>query len=434
MPKIAVVVFDTLRKDTFDKFFEWLPGHHYHNVYSTANYTLPAHASMFSGRYPSEVGCHARSENSPLPEASIIDILNSEGYHTISLSENILLNSSELLNQFDELERLGPAKLSSGEIFPWKEEVSNVDYPSPLKEGLLFMKLLQSQYENLLSLKMGYRIWKNTHSEGIDDLISYLSKAKIEDDTFAFINLMTVHDPYYMGESGGDFTHPPPYTSAEQAEGYKTRYKKSANFLSGKYKDVYLLLQSEFDHIITLSDHGEVFGEYEFHTKRLMQHYYGIFPEITQIPIVIQSMKEEITRDPSDPASILEVYNTILDIIGKKEYYHGNSLFEKAETPYLIEHHGIRQGSQSYLERNKVPKDIIEEYDEYLRGVVTSSGYHYEMGSNVTSNDPEEKVGEKKLDKMFSQEIIRNDSKKTNDHIDRNDDNVKQHLKELGYL
>lgn len=56
MTNVAVVVLDTLRKDTFDEHFDWLTGRWYDRAYSTSHRTVPAHASLFTGQYASEVG------------------------------------------------------------------------------------------------------------------------------------------------------------------------------------------------------------------------------------------------------------------------------------------------------------------------------------------------------------------------------------------
>ncbi len=61
-PDIALVVLDTLRKDYFEEEFEWLhsTGTYFDNGWSTSHWTIPAHASLFSGRYACEIGTGAK--------------------------------------------------------------------------------------------------------------------------------------------------------------------------------------------------------------------------------------------------------------------------------------------------------------------------------------------------------------------------------------
>jgi arylsulfatase A-like enzyme len=58
---VAIVVLDTLRKDAFDREFDWLPGRRFSAAYSTGSWTVPAHASLFAGKYPSELGVHSKN-------------------------------------------------------------------------------------------------------------------------------------------------------------------------------------------------------------------------------------------------------------------------------------------------------------------------------------------------------------------------------------
>lgn len=56
MGNIALVVLDTLRKDLFDAHFGWMPGERFEHAWSTTHWTAAAHASLFTGLYPSEAG------------------------------------------------------------------------------------------------------------------------------------------------------------------------------------------------------------------------------------------------------------------------------------------------------------------------------------------------------------------------------------------
>ena len=42
---VAIVVLDTLRKDTFDRYFEWVEGTVFDNAYSTSHWTVLTHVS-----------------------------------------------------------------------------------------------------------------------------------------------------------------------------------------------------------------------------------------------------------------------------------------------------------------------------------------------------------------------------------------------------
>lgn len=56
---VATVVLDTLRKDAFERHFEWLSERRFDTVWSPSHLTVPVHGSLFTGCYPSETGVHA---------------------------------------------------------------------------------------------------------------------------------------------------------------------------------------------------------------------------------------------------------------------------------------------------------------------------------------------------------------------------------------
>ncbi|MGC9108627.1 MAG: alkaline phosphatase family protein, partial [Infirmifilum sp.] len=61
-PNIVLIVLDTLREDHAQGLepLTQLGFVKYENVYAPAPWTLPSHASMFTGLYPSEHGIHER--------------------------------------------------------------------------------------------------------------------------------------------------------------------------------------------------------------------------------------------------------------------------------------------------------------------------------------------------------------------------------------
>jgi arylsulfatase len=45
MASVAVVVLDTLRYDTFEEAFDWLPGRRFTQAYAPSHWTIPVHGS-----------------------------------------------------------------------------------------------------------------------------------------------------------------------------------------------------------------------------------------------------------------------------------------------------------------------------------------------------------------------------------------------------
>ena len=81
-PNVAVVVLDTLRRDRFREYFDWLPGQFYSRAFSTSHWTVPAHASLFTGKYGSELGVTAKSPSLDCDEITLPEALSAAGYRT----------------------------------------------------------------------------------------------------------------------------------------------------------------------------------------------------------------------------------------------------------------------------------------------------------------------------------------------------------------
>lgn len=60
-PNVAIVLLDTLRRDSSDEHFDWLPGGRYKSTWSTSHWTVPAHGTLFTGKYPTETGVRIKS-------------------------------------------------------------------------------------------------------------------------------------------------------------------------------------------------------------------------------------------------------------------------------------------------------------------------------------------------------------------------------------
>lgn len=82
MTNIALVVLDTLRYDSFEDYFDWLPGTRFDNAWSTSHWTVPVHASLFTGKYASEVGIYAGAQTFDCEEPLLAERLSKAGYMT----------------------------------------------------------------------------------------------------------------------------------------------------------------------------------------------------------------------------------------------------------------------------------------------------------------------------------------------------------------
>lgn len=396
MTDIALVVLDTLRKDAFDEYFDWLPGRRFENAYSTANWTVPAHASLFTGRYASEVGVHAKHTTLDCPEPTLAEQLREKGYNTRAYSANTNVSGhfdfDRGFSDFRVPERF--EHLSDDGLFDWRAFNRGTTSTGIRKYLKAVVECIQSDSATVPSLIAGFRAVRDKGGSGVEyggtkEAIEEVKSMPHTDDEFLFLNLMEAHEPYEV---------PPEYTNVDDVvltqavgdityetvdgESVRTAYDDCARYLSDIYAELFERLQERFDYVITLSDHGEMLGEYE-----AWGHEHGVYPQLTNVPLVISG--PDLTGEVERPVSLLDVHETVLNLA---EVDHSDSdgtslLSEIPKRSYLTEYLGLTSWSERKLEEVQAT-GRLDQYDRHLRGFVSESGeYGFETIGGVESGD-----------------------------------------------
>lgn len=127
-PNVALVVLDTVRKDIFDDYFDWVPGRRFENAWAPSHWTVPVHASLFGGKYASELGVNAKNTVLDCPEAVLAERLSREGYRTRAFCSNPNISPAfEFDRGFDEFDGGWRLKAFDPEIFDWQGYRSEAD-------------------------------------------------------------------------------------------------------------------------------------------------------------------------------------------------------------------------------------------------------------------------------------------------------------------
>ena len=276
---IALVVLDSVRKDVFDKYFDWLPGIRFENAYSTGNYSIPAHGSLFGGRYPSELGVHAKSQVLDCPESVLAERLRDSGYRTRAYSANALIGPEFGFDRgFDEFNLRWNLSDSIPEFFPWREELTGdntsiLDYPRAVMNCVL-----DSNSNSLQSIKRAFDIY-SYNDEGASEALKFLDTIDFGDSEFLFLNLMEAHWPYWGEAEFLTYNDNPVDANSETIPGgdinlfaHREGYNEWVAYLSKMYKQILDRLLNDFEYIVTIADHGDLFGEHG-----AKAHYYGLF-------------------------------------------------------------------------------------------------------------------------------------------------------------
>lgn len=383
-PNIALVVLDTLRKDAFDEFFDWLPGRRFERAYSTSHWTVPAHGTLFTGKYPSETNVHSKSVEFTPSTPILADELGDRGYSTYGYSANV--NVSPLWG-FDEgfdtfQTTLETGRFLSQEDFDWDTYIRTHE-PGALRFLNSIKKVAKSDTSFLRSLRNGLEL-KFHDSPIINNLIytpadtgassfyNLISATNFDNPSFVFCNLTESHTPYKIPNTyrTGEPVQPTGLTDtlneSPDAEAARRSYNDTCRYLSDQYQQIFEELISKFDYVITLSDHGELFGEHGY-----WEHEWGVYPELTHVPLVISGTNVDTTTD-GRLVSLTDVYQIILDLAsGKRDFDIPNHEYIFAEC------HGLPDGPKSRMESGPYSSTAIEKYDQAYVASATESTYVY---------------------------------------------------------
>jgi arylsulfatase len=386
MASVALVVLDTLRKDYFEKHFDWLPGARFDRCLATSNWTIPTHASLFTGRYASEVGTYARSTDLVTDYPTLGDVTTD---HTSRFySANPQMGYFEgWTDSYDDV--MSPWEIKqpdSTHLVDWDQFAVTCNETGVRR----YFEALRTAYRHdgptLRSLKKGYEASMLDRTDA-DDSGARAIRDRLRDtafgsDEFVFINLMEAHSPY---------TPPEPYRTVEEdinpvfadrwAETPPDRsvarqaYDDAVRYLSDAYEEIHEQLTQAVDYVVTVADHGELLGDHGH-----WNHVHGLYPELTHVPLVVSGADvPEATTE--SVVSLLDVHRTVAELLGiaDKTESRGRSLLSSiASEPQYTEFHGLPQWIQGQLESRGVAAKY-ETYNRPLYGVRTANGdYGYQ--------------------------------------------------------
>lgn len=370
---------DTLRYDSFKSYFQWLDGIEFTQAYSTSHWTVPVHASLFTGQYASNVGVTGQSPTLDCKEQTLAEDFQRAGFRTRCLSANAQLNQYDGWERgFDEFVRTPNLGRTDDHIFDWGRHIQTTT-PGIRRNLSGVSRCIIEEVDTIRSLKYGYQLYrKPKYDGGLDAVCRRVASTDFGQDEFLFINLMETHTPYHppLGEEKGVTV-----VIAEALAGMvdnptqiREAYERSVRYLAREYRNLFQELSTEFDYVVTLSDHGELLGEYG-----LWNHSIGIHPELVRIPVVISGQGVE-PEQRTEPVNVLDIHQTIASLADISVESMGRNLNESPESrELLVESHGLLPFHRDQFERYDVPIAEFERWTSPLFGFVdTDSSYCYE--------------------------------------------------------
>lgn len=446
MVRIALVVLDTLRKESFDRHFDWVPGLRFEQAWSHSSWTVPAHGALFTGSYPRETGVYAKSQRLDYEQPVLAERLSAHGFSTRAFSANAFVAPPfDFDRGFDTFETTWRGQRHDERIFDWGDFISRTRDKGPSRYLNALYECVVSDVETIPSLKNG--LYMKARDWGIDSLggandgasaaLQFIRSTEFDDEEFFYLNLMEAHSPYKPPETFR--TVDPQVTPGIQgtieneegleSAGIEQAYEDSAEYLSHAYRDIFEELAADFDYVITMSDHGESFG-----TDGVWGHCHGIHPELVHVPLCLYQGTDE-KRSCAATVGVVDVYETIVEIAGiSSTRRHGEPLHEDPTSrPQLIERFGLLPGHIRNLRSAGFEESEIERYDAELSGIaLPNDGYGWETRNGFETEGTLEDEAALR-DRLADLTGALDDRGTETAEESEVDDSVKRRLERLGY-
>ena len=331
----------------------------YEHAVSPAQWTIPAHASMFSGEYPS-THLTTQSGHSLDPYfRTLAEWLSVADYRRIGFCNNPLVGviDNGLKRGFETFYNYGgafpsiPAREAKGIVASlskgWErytQLLRRISYPIQNAVARSEKVLNFSLNPIFVPLWTSLANFKGNTARSIEDVTTYLEK-KVRQDKFdkhfVFVNLMETHLPFTPPESF--VSRFVPYLKTEHAARdfmrvYNTKALRWLLPMEEPFSELEFRTLSDFydaevayqDHllenllielntpyhqentmVIIVADHGEMLGEHQF-----MGHSFRVFQELVQVPLVIRYPGGPQGRRVPDVISTNQLFHTVLDFSG----------------------------------------------------------------------------------------------------------------------
>lgn len=364
-PNILLIILDTLRRDrlaayghtrqtspAFDRFAQ--DSTLFERAIAPAQWTIPAHCSIFTGLYPSAHGVTQGNGRLSGMHPTLAEILQVEGYHTIGFCNNPLVGvlDNGLQRGFNEFYNYAGAA---------------VNRPHNTRRGALrgylqrrwrrFARPTQNRFAesdwlfrvslNPLLVPLWTRFVNYTgHTENsIGDLMDYWRRHQAggaDRPLFAFLNLMGAHLPYRPPQDYLDRVAPGTrhdrhayrFMSRFNAEAARWASPTDPPLQDWEQQVLYDFYDAEVLHqdyhlgrlldalreggvlantvVIIAADHGESHGDHNF-----FGHSFVVYQELVHVPLLIRYPDHfPAGGRVQTTVSTRRIFHTVLDLVG----------------------------------------------------------------------------------------------------------------------
>lgn len=363
-PNILLVILDTLRRDRLSLYGHERPtspalddfstgATRYERAISAAQWTIPSHASMFTGLYPSSHNLTQANGALSGMFPTIAEILRGSGYHTAAFCNNPLVGvlNNGLQRGFEQFYNYAsavPHRPGDARKHPLRRAFTRRFRPFARKIGNQF-----AQNENLFRVALNpvfvpvwtkYINFKGSTPNTISDVIDYWQAHQAggsDKPLFGFVNLMGAHLPYQPPRPYLDRVAPGLYRDKAVMR-FMTRFNADAAAWASPndpplqdweqhalhaFYDAEIAYQDEqlgrllswletsgtLDNTVVMiaADHGEGHGDHE-----MFGHGFVVNQELVHVPLIIRGEPFAPGAVDHTNLSTRRLFHTMLDLAG----------------------------------------------------------------------------------------------------------------------
>jgi len=426
----------------------------YENATTSAVWTLPSHATFFTGVFPSKHGCHGKHYHLDTPYVTLAELLSSRGYDTVCATANSWISEATGLTRgFETL------------IATWWRHVPRWRalwrWVPPFLKGIARHFFYAYRYDDgARQLNAEIKEWVTRHCAEDKGRPFFMFVNYIEPhmryrapEPYRFMYLpegITSKEALNVNQDLVSYVTGETPMSARDFEVLEALYDGEIRYLDFRLQEIFDLLgqQGILDNtlLIIISDHGENIGDHE-----LLGHLFCVYDSLMRVPMIIRYPRAFPAGERiSSQVQLLDIYPTIMESLGIEDMdiqkeLQGESLafpgIRHRQTPYVIAEY---MGPVDVFNQSQTA--ARERYGRELRAIRTDSAKYVWAGDGDHElYDLVEDPGESRnlmgrypaqaaeMQRTLDEWLTSFDHKESEGEVEL-DDETKERLRGLGYL
>ena len=358
-PPIILITLDTTRRDTVAPYGSQ-PGNTpalqafsgsatiFTRAYATSSWTLPSHASIFTGLYPSGHGAGITGANLHHRITTMAEYLLQQGYVTAGFAGGPLMAVNRCVAQGFGYYRDPHDKTTQADAMTEQaKEFLEVHHE---KTFFLFLNYFDPHFPYLAPDAFRRRFSADEKVGALDNVPEWQAAIRGK-----------ASDLLSLANKGG-------LMPADVCQALKAVYLSEVAYMDHALGELFEALKRhdlyEKSLIIVAADHGEFLGERGF-----IFHSYRLDPELMHIPLMIKWPDQKTTRRIDANVSLVDLFPTVLQAAGVAVPYQDGLILPEDADPLLKERRYIFMEEHGRPGIHPLWPDIKKISDE-LYGVV----------------------------------------------------------------